>query len=138
MDLRQARCRFALLTAFSLLLTACASASPQAASAGAAQVVLDYLKARVAGDVDAMVRMSCADWEAGARREAASLRNISATLENAACTVSDQQGDRTFVACTGKIVANYNGELRDLDLAGRQFALVQQGGEWLVCGYRQE
>lgn len=120
------------------LLAACAPAAPQAGGSGAERVVLDYLKARVAGDVDAMVRMSCADWESGARREAASLRNIRATLEDAACAVSGQQGDRTLVACTGKIVADYNGELRDLDISARQFALVQQSGEWLVCGYHQE
>lgn len=120
------------------LLAACAPSAPQAADSGAARVVVDYLKARVAGDVDAMVRLSCADWEAGARREAASLRNIRATLKDANCAVSELQGERAFVACSGKIVADYNGELRDLDLSARQFALVRQGGDWLVCGYRQE
>ncbi len=99
-------------------------------------VIVRYLEARVKGDADAMTRLSCADWESNARTEAASLRNVKVTLENLQCTTTDRDATIAFVHCEGKIVANYNGELRDFDLSLRDFRLVQQRGEWLMCGYR--
>ena len=38
--------------------------------------------------------------------------------------------------CKGKIVATYNNEDQELDLSVRTYQVVQEGGEWLVCGVR--
>ncbi len=120
--------------AFGLL--ACQAAGGEATSAPE-RVITRYLEARVRGDVDAMVRLSCADWELRARNEAASLRNVEVKLEGLQCATTTREAAQALVRCTGKIVANYNGELRDFDLSLRDFRLVQQGGEWLMCGYSE-
>ena len=38
--------------------------------------------------------------------------------------------------CNGNIVATYNNEDQQLDLSVRTYQVVQEGGEWLVCGTR--
>lgn len=136
-------------------LSACQPA-PQAAPAGAtlaaeqsqpasgvagnpARIVEDYLKARVEANTDAMINLSCADWEAEARKESNSLRGVKARLEGMICAIdaeaSRTDGSSAFVVCQGNIVANYNGEDRPLPLDKRKFKLVADGGQWLMCGY---
>ena len=104
-----------------------------------ARVIEDYLKARVEANTDAMINLSCADWEAEARKESNSLRGVKARLEGMSCAIdaeaSSADGSSTFVTCQGNIVANYNGEDRPLPLDKRKFKLVADGGQWLMCGY---
>jgi len=95
-----------------------------------------YLQARVEGDVNRMIALSCAAWEANARLEATSIQGRSPALEGLRCQASDPQGDTVFVACAGRIVTSYDGERREFDLAERQFRLVAEAGEWRMCGYR--
>ena len=45
-------------------------------------------------------------------------------------------GDTALVNCTGKIIASYNNEDQELDLSVRTYQVVQEGGDWLVCGTR--
>jgi hypothetical protein len=101
-----------------------------------ARKVERYLQARVEGDVNRMIALSCAAWEANARLEATSIQGRSPALEGLRCQASEPQGDTVFVACAGKIVTSYDGERREFDLAGRQFRLVAEAGEWRMCGYR--
>ena len=35
-----------------------------------------------------------------------------------------------------KIVANYGNEVLELDLSERSYQVVEEGGEWRMCGYR--
>jgi hypothetical protein len=103
---------------------------------GAAQAVENYLQAMVAKDNTRITSYACATWEAQAQTEADSFAGVSAQLQNVACQVSSTSGSTTLVTCTGKIVASYNGENTDIQLSGRTYKVVQEGGEWRMCGYQ--
>jgi len=44
-------------------------------------------------------------------------------------------GDDALIICKGSIDATYNNEVRNFHLSERTYRVVQQGGDWLVCGY---
>jgi hypothetical protein len=52
------------------------------------------------------------------------------------CAESGKEGQDVLVSCQGKIIATYNGEDQELALDARAVLVRQDGGEWLVCGYR--
>ena len=114
------------------LVAACQSGG----SGSAVHTVQSYLQARVQGSVDTMIGLSCAAWEAQARIEAASFKSMKATLDNVACKDAGTDGSATLVACTGKIVTTYNGESRDWSVSDKQFKVVQDRGDWRMCGYK--
>ncbi len=113
-----------------LSLAACGSKD------SAATAVEGYLEALVAKDGTKLTNLSCADWEASAQVDLDSLVSVETSLKDLQCQDSETDGDYTLVTCTGSIVANYNGELQELDLSARTYQAVQEGGEWRMCGYR--
>ena len=116
----------------SLLLAACSSSNNDAP----AQAVEEYLNTLVAKDADRIPTLVCGDWEESALIELDSFQAVTPRLENVACTQSGTDGDATLVNCTGKIIATYNDEDQEIDLSGITYQVVQQGGDWLVCGTR--
>lgn len=116
----------------SMLLTACSSSSSDAP----AKAVEDYLNTLVAKDADRLPTLVCGDWEEDALIELDSFQAVTARLDNVACTQSGTDGDTALVNCTGKIVATYNNEDQELDLSVRTYQVIQDGGDWLVCGTR--
>jgi hypothetical protein len=114
-----------------LLVSACGKAEDPAAKA-----VKDYLTALVSKDGNSISTLSCADWESNARLELDSLQAVTTRLENLSCATSGTDGETTLVSCQGKIIATYNNEDQQLDLSVRVYQVVQQGGEYLVCGYK--
>ncbi len=123
----------ALAAVLSTGLIACGGNAP---SGDPARRVEAYLQARVKGDVNQMIALSCAAWEPNARLEATSIQGRSPELDALSCQTGATEGSTAFVACTGKIVTSYDGERREFDLAERQFRVVEEGGEWRMCGYR--
>ncbi len=127
--------KFALLVfmmcATPLLFSACGKASDPAAKA-----VEGYFTALVNKDANALSALSCADWEPNALLELDSLQAVTTRLENLACTAAASDGTTTQVNCQGKILATYNNEDQELDLSVRTYNVIQQGGEFLVCGYK--
>jgi len=121
--------RFLCLAA--LLVSACGKAKDPAVKA-----VQDYLAALVSKDGNSISALSCADWESNARLELDSLQAVTTRLENLSCATSGKDGATTLVSCQGKIIATYNNEDQQLDLSVRVYQVVQQGGEYLVCGYK--
>ena len=122
---------FALLIAASSL-TACASNNADAP----ANAVEDYLNALVAKDADRLSTLSCGEWEDDALLELDSFQAVTARLEGLACEQTGTDGETALVLCNGNIVATYNEEDQELDLSVRTYQVVQEGGEWLVCGVR--
>jgi ketosteroid isomerase-like protein len=114
-----------------MLFSACGQATDPAANA-----VEDYFTALVNKDSNALSAISCADWESNALLELDSLQAVTTRLENLACTAAGTDGTTTQVNCQGKIIATYNNEDQQLDLSVRTYQVVQQGGEYLVCGYK--
>ncbi len=114
------------------LLSACSAGSGDPA----AQAVEDYLQALVDKDASALSALSCADWEAGALRELDALQTVATRLEGLQCQSQSTDGVYIFVACEGSILATYNNEDQTLDLSARTYQVIEEGGEYLVCGYR--
>jgi hypothetical protein len=119
-----------LVSLMGLGLTACQK------SDSAAKTVETYLQARAQSDETQMINLSCADWEAQARTEAASFKSMNAKLDGVTCQNASGDDNNAVVTCQGKIVTAYNGDTREWPLAGREFKLVHQDGEWRMCGYK--
>lgn len=120
---------FILLLA-NILLTACASS----ASDAPAKAVEEYLNALVAKDAARLPTLVCGDWEEDALIELDSLQAVNARLENAACSQTGTDGNFALVDCAGSIVLTYNNEDQNLDLSLVTYQVVEESGEWLVCG----
>jgi hypothetical protein len=123
---------WSLLLALALFAAGC-----QSGQGGAASAIEKYLQARAASDVDQMTLLSCPGWEAQARVESASFKSMNAKLDGVTCQVSGSEGGSTLVTCQGKIVTTYQGEARQWSVGDHPFKVVQQDGEWRMCGYAQ-
>lgn len=121
-----------MLLALNLSLTACGSSKSDAP----AKAVEDYLNTLVAKDADRLPTLVCGDWEEEALIELDSFQAVTARLEDVSCAQTGTDGDTALVLCTGNIVATYNNEDQKLDLSVRTYQVVQEGGDWLVCGTR--
>lgn len=120
-----------LLVLVLLLLAACsAQKSPVAATVEA------YLQALVSKQSEQLSTLSCADWESSALTELDAFQNVEAQLVDLSCKETGNDGATRLVTCGGKITASYNGELQEFPLGERVYQLVEEGGEWRVCGYQ--
>jgi hypothetical protein len=115
----------------SLLFTACGQAKDPAA-----QAVESYLTALVNKNTDGLSALTCADWESQALLELDAFQAVSTRLENLSCSTTSSDGTTSQVNCQGNILATYNGEDQQFDLSVRTYQVVQQGDEYLVCGYQ--
>lgn len=113
-----------------ITLSACGSGS----ASPAVGAVEGYVNAIVSNNADALSAISCAEWETDALIELDSLQAVSTTLDGFACQESGTDGDATLVHCDGKMILTYNGENQELDLSTRTYRVIEQGGDWLVCG----
>jgi hypothetical protein len=120
-----------LALALGLLLAACGASTD-----APAQAVENYLNALVNKDSDRLSALSCAEWEPQALLELDSLQAVETRLEGLVCTSTTEEDGSVSVNCVGKILATYNGEDQELDLSVRTYVVVEQGGEYLVCGYK--
>jgi hypothetical protein len=108
-----------------------------AAQADAPNAVKNYLNALVAKDREQFVKLFCADYEAAALIEFDSFGAVDAKLDGVACEPAGTDGDATLVACQGQITVTYQGENNQiLSLADNVYRVVQEGGEWKLCGYQ--
>ena len=121
-----------ILVILTNLLSACATKKDDAP----AKAVEDYLNALVAKDSDRLTTLSCSDWEDDALLELDSFQAVTTRLDGMACSQTGTDGDTALVLCKGKIIATYNNEDQELDLSVRTYQVVQQDGDWLVCGTR--
>jgi hypothetical protein len=124
--------RIVLISLAALVLAACAASTEDAP----ANAVEDYLNALVAKDADRLSTLSCGEWEDDALLELDSFQAVTARLEGVACEQTGTDGETALVLCDGNIVATYNDEDQELNLSVRTYQVVQEGGEWLVCGVR--
>ena len=114
----------------SVLLSACSSAN----SNGAADAVEGYVNALAGNDEASLSALSCADWEASALTELDSLQAVTAKLDGFSCQQTGTDGDTALVDCKGKMILSYNGEDQELDLSTRTYKVLEENGNWLVCG----
>lgn len=124
----------ALLVITAIVLVGCGGSG---AGGDVAAAVEDYLQAIVDKDPDTVVNLSCAAWEEDALREVDSFQAVDVTLQDASCEVTGTDGDASLVTCTGAFVTTYDGENQELDLSRQTYRVVNEGGEWRMCGYQQ-
>jgi len=122
-----------LLGMLGVLLSSCRSVASSTAPSGTVEA---YIQALVGMDKNHLSALSCSTWEPTALQEMDSFQAVKTRLEGLACQVSGTDGATTLVKCQGKIIATYNGEDQALDLSVRTYQVVQQGGEYVVCGFR--
>lgn len=122
-----------MLTLITLTLTALSACT--GGQDAPAQAVEQYYQALVDKDQDRLVSLTCADFEMMALLEFDSFVSVETTLTDFVCETVSEEGDTARVTCTGAISASYQGEAQEFPLSGQTFLAVQQGGEWLMCGY---
>ncbi len=115
------------------ILVACGGG---AGNEAAVKAVGTYLQALVNKDADRLVTASCAQWEEQARLEVDSFQAVTAKLEGLSCEDAGKDGEAVLVICQGKIVTTYNDENQTMDLSLRAYRVVEEKGEWRVCGYK--
>jgi hypothetical protein len=121
-----------------LFLAACSPDSSAPATAGqtpAVQTLETYLQALVNKDEDTLVRLTCADWELNALLEYDAFGGVETSLDGLSCEQVEGGDGTATVVCQGKILASYQNEVQEFDLSGRTYQMVEQSGDWLVCGY---
>ena len=114
-----------------IILAACTSNTD-----APAQAVENYLNALVNKEADKLPTLVCGNWEEDALIELDSFQAVTARLEDVSCSQTGTDGETSLVLCTGNIVATYNNEDQKLDLSTRTYQVIEQGGDWLVCGTR--
>ena len=113
-----------------ILFASCAAKEPQIA------VVEAYLEGIVSQDEITVANFSCEEWEFDALLEMDSFLAVSPQLKDLQCTLVGSDEQSTFVNCTGAIVATYNEEQQEFDLSIRTYRVIEEAGEWVVCGYQ--
>ncbi|MEX2161184.1 MAG: hypothetical protein WD751_04640 [Anaerolineales bacterium] len=123
-----------ILISVAFLFAACQSGNPEETTP-AAKALVAYLNALVAKDEAGLTLLSCADWEANALLELDSFQSVETHLEGLSCQQTASTEGSATVICQGAIVTSYGDEVQEFDLSERTYRLVQQGSDWLVCGY---
>ena len=121
-----------ILLAANMILTACGTSS----SDEPAKAVEDYWNVIVAKDAERLPTLVCGSYEEQALTVLDSLQAVSARLEGVACNQTGTDGDTALVNCTGKMMLTYDTEDQEIDLSLLTYEVVEEGGEWLVCGTR--
>ena len=115
-------------------LSACSGAASENSSP--VSVVEAYINALVAKDNSTLSTLSCSDWEADALMELDSLQAVEVRLEGLICVDAGASGEFSLVNCQGNFVTTYDGEDQNRDLSTRNYQVINQSGEFLVCGYQ--
>lgn len=116
------------------------AAGCQSADVAPVQAVESYLSALTSKDQDALITLSCKEWEDQSLLEYDAFGNVTTELKDLKCSLSgtttnDQGETINLVNCTGSISASYNGEMRTFDLSKRLYQVVNRGGSLQICGY---
>ena len=90
----------------------------------------------VAKDAERLPTLVCGSYEEQALTVLDSLQAVSARLEGVACNQTGTDGDTALINCTGKMMLTYDTEDQEIDLSLLTYEVVEEGGEWLVCGTR--
>ena len=106
--------------------------------ADSAQAVETYLRSMVDRDFNRSIAASCADWEAQAKVEFDSFAAVKLSLNELECREVGREDPFTLISCTGSIIANYGAEDLEIDVAERTYLVIDEGGEWRMCGYAKE
>ena len=100
-----------------------------------AQIIERYHQALVEKDQERMLNLSCSAWETMALMELDSFMSVETKLVDLTCQSVSSDDSSAKVTCEGAISATYDGEAREFPLDIQTFLVIQEGGEWRMCGY---
>ncbi|MCK7481756.1 MAG: hypothetical protein M0C28_34725 [Candidatus Moduliflexus flocculans] len=123
---------FLIVILAGIILSACASSTD-----APVQAVQNYLNALVNKEADKLPTLVCGEWEDDALIELDSFQAVTASARK--CRLLPDQALTAMPpssSAPGNIVATYNDEDQKLDLSTRTYQVIEQGGDWLVCGTR--
>ncbi len=123
--------KFLSLILLSFFIVGCSTPSSAPAT-----IVQNYYQALINKNLNGMLATVCSNWEEQARNDYQSFAAVSAQLKNLQCQVQAQQDNDAAVICQGKIEANYGNEILEIDLSKFLFKVIQENGEWRLCGYQ--
>jgi hypothetical protein len=123
---------FAILISF--FLVNCSPAQ-SAGSSAEVQTLEKYIHALAGKDEAAYSSLICPDWESAAFLEFDAYQGVESQLGEITCTKTGGQGNSATVNCQGKISLSYGSEKQVVDLSPRNYKLISNGGNWLVCGF---
>ena len=123
------------LVSTAIISSGCRLQGSDESSAPAVKALVAYLSALSDKDEARLSVLSCADWEAKALLELDSFQSVETSLEGLNCQQNVADDGSVTATCQGNIVASYFGEEQEFDLSQRTYSMVEQGGNWLVCGY---
>jgi hypothetical protein len=112
------------------------SASCASSSDAPAKAVEEYWSVIAAKEADRLPTLVCGDWEDDAITVLDSLQAVSARLEEVSCSQTGTDGETALVDCVGKMILTYDTEDQEIDLSVFTYEVVEEGGDWLVCGTR--
>ena len=115
-----------------ILLAACSQSDSDAPG----KAVENYWDAIATKDTSRLSTLFCGDWENESMTVLDSLQAVNARLENVACSQTGTDGETALVNCKGQMVLTYDTEDQNIDLSVFTYEVVNQGGDWLVCGAR--
>ena len=78
----------------------------------AAVIILRYLEARAAADVELTTALSCPAWKPQAVTEAISFRSMNAELQDVSCEATGAADGFSLVACQGTMLTTYGPDER--------------------------
>ena len=125
-----------VLLSFVILVSVSLAACGASNSGAPAKAVEDYWNVIVSKDADRLPTLVCGDWEEDALTVLDSLQAVTARLENFSCSQTGTDGDMALVNCTGNMVLTYDTEDQQIDLSVFTYEVIEEGGDWLVCGTR--
>lgn len=122
---------FLLFIVIFILLAGCSSNQNSQA-----KLVENYYKALMDKNLNLMLAQVCPDWEEQARTDYQSFAAVSAQLKDIHCKVQSLEEKSATVTCQGKIEADYGNEILEIDLSKFVFKIIQENGDWRLCGYQ--
>lgn len=101
-----------------------------------AEIVESYYRFLLQKDLNQMLSLVCLQAEGQARTDYESFSAVTAELKDLHCVSSQTEQGTASVTCKGKILANYGNEVLEIDLSRFTFNVIQEAGDWRLCGYR--
>ena len=114
------------------LMSACSNND----GSGAVNSVEKYITALADKNKSQVIALSCKEWEEDASLEVDALMSVDATVVDLNCDITGEDGDDTFVACSGSLDLTYDDEIRAIDLSRRTYTVRQEDGQWRICSYK--
>ena len=80
----------------------------------------------------------CSDYENVAMMDFSSFAIVETRMENFSCESEGETNGQVSVRCQGNLQASFGNEVRSFDLSSRIYQVIEENGQWLVCGHLDE